>query len=114
MMAPLGLGIFYQPQLKWIYGVFARPSPPIFSAERVNLLGLEVQTVYLLSLGISVLIMAGFAWVFTASKHGLAMRGTGFDQQGGQSVGGSGAEGFAMALAVSAGGSPGAGGGGGG
>ena len=66
------------------------------------MLGLEVQTVYLLSLGISLVIMAGFAWFFTASKHGLAMRATAFDQQVAQSLGISVKSVFAMAWAISA------------
>jgi branched-chain amino acid transport system permease protein len=102
IMATIGLGIFFQALMKWIFGVFAKPFPPIFSAERINVLGLEVQTVYLLSLGISVLIMAGFAWFFTASKHGLAMRATAFDQQVAQSLGVSVPKVFAMSWAISA------------
>jgi branched-chain amino acid transport system permease protein len=102
IMATIGLGIFFQALMKWIFGVFAKPFPPIFSAERVNLLGLEVQTAYLLSLVISVLIMAGFAWFFTASKHGLAMRATAFDQQVAQSLGVSVPRVFAMSWAISA------------
>ena len=58
------------------------------------MLGLEVQTVYLASLGVSVLIMLGFWWFFTYSKHGLAMRATAFDQQVAQSLGVSRAEGL--------------------
>jgi branched-chain amino acid transport system permease protein len=102
IMATIGLGIFFQALMKWMFGVFAQPFPPIFSAERVNLLGLEVQTVYLMSLGISVLIMAGFAWFFTVSKHGLAMRATAFDQQVAQSLGVSVPKVFAMSWAISA------------
>jgi branched-chain amino acid transport system permease protein len=102
IMATIGLGIFFQALMKWIFGVFAKPFPPIFPVERVNVLGLEVQTVYLLSLGISVLIMAGFAWFFTASKHGLAMRATAFDQQVAQSLGVSVPKVFAMSWAISA------------
>ena len=49
IMATIGLGIFFQALMKWIFGVFAKPFPPIFATERINLLGLEVQTVYLLS-----------------------------------------------------------------
>jgi len=102
IMATIGLGIFFQALMKWIFGVFAKPFPPIFPVERVNVLGLEVQTVYLLSLCISVLIMAGFAWFFTASKHGLAMRATAFDQQVAQSLGVSVPRVFAMSWAISA------------
>ena len=88
IMATIGLGIFFQALMKWIFGVFAKPFPPIFTTERVNLLGLEVQTVYLLSLGISVAhhgrLRAGSS---RASKHGLAMRATAFNQQVAQSLG---------------------------
>ncbi len=102
IMATIGLGIFFQALMKWIFGVFARPFPPIFAAERVELLGLQVQPVYLMSLAISVVIMAAFAWFFTASKHGLAMRATAFDQQVAQSLGISVPKVFAMSWAISA------------
>ena len=102
IMATIGLGIFFQALMKWIFGVFAKPFPPIFPVDRVNVLGLEVQTAYLLSLVISILIMAGFAWFFTASKHGLAMRATAFDQQVAQSLGVSVPRVFAMSWAISA------------
>jgi branched-chain amino acid transport system permease protein len=102
IMATIGLGIFFQALMKWIFGVFAKPFPPIFATERVGVLGLEVQTVYLASLGISLLIMLGFAWFFTASKHGLAMRATAFDQQVAQSLGVSVPRVFAMSWAISA------------
>ena len=102
IMATIGLGIFFQALMKWIFGVFAKPFPPIFETERVSVLGLEVQTVYLVSLGISLLIMAAFGWFFTASKHGLAMRATAFDQQVAQSLGVSVPKVFAMSWAISA------------
>ena len=102
IMATIGLGIFFQALMKWIFGVFAKPFPPIFPTDRVLILGLQIQTAYLLSLGISVLIMFGFAWFFTASKHGLAMRATAFDQQVAQSLGISVPRVFAMSWAISA------------
>lgn len=102
IMATIGMGIFFQALMKWIFGVFAKPFPPIFETERVAVLGLEVQTVYLASLGISLLIMLAFAWFFTASKHGLAMRATAFDQQVAQSLGVSVPRVFAMSWAISA------------
>ena len=102
IMATIGLGIFFQALMKWIFGVFAKPFPPIFTTERINILGLEVQTVYLMSLGISVLIMVAFAWFFSVSKHGLAMRATAFDQQVAQSLGISVPRVFAMSWEISA------------
>jgi branched-chain amino acid transport system permease protein len=102
IMVTIGLSIFFQALMKWLFGVFAQPFPPIFATDKVNIAGLEVQTVYLLSLAISVLIMGGFAWFFTVSKHGLAMRATAFDQQVAQSLGISVRQVFAMSWAISA------------
>ncbi|WP_144299434.1 branched-chain amino acid ABC transporter permease [Elioraea rosea] len=102
IMVTIGLSIFFQALMKWMFGVFAQPFPQIFATERVNIAGLEVQSVYLLSLAISVLIMAGFGWFFTVSKHGLAMRATAFDQQVAQSLGISVRQVFAMSWAISA------------
>jgi branched-chain amino acid transport system permease protein len=102
IMATVGLSIFFQALMKWMFGVFAQPFPPIFTAERMRVMGLEVQTVYLASLGVSALIMLGFWWFFTYSKHGLAMRATAFDQQVAQSLGVSVPKVFAMSWAISA------------
>ncbi len=102
IMATVGLSIFFQALMKWIFGVFAQPFPPIFAIERVRVLGLEVQSVYLASLGVSALIMLGFWWFFTYSRHGLAMRATAFDQQVAQSLGVSVPRVFAMSWAISA------------
>jgi branched-chain amino acid transport system permease protein len=102
IMATVGLSIFFQALMKWIFGVFAQPFPPIFTTERLRVMGLEVQSVYIASLGVSVLIMLGFWWFFTYSKHGLAMRATAFDQQVAQSLGVSVPRVFAMSWAISA------------
>lgn len=102
IMATVGLSIFFQALMKWMFGVFAQPFPPIFAVERVQVLGLEVQSVYLASLVVSGLIMLGFWWFFTYSKHGLAMRATAFDQQVAQSLGVSVPKVFAMSWAISA------------
>ncbi len=102
IMATVGLSIFFQALMKWMFGVFAQPYPPIFTSADVSLFGLQVQTVYLLSIGISVVIMLGFWWFFSYSKHGLAMRATAFDQQVAQSLGVSVPKVFAMSWAISA------------
>jgi branched-chain amino acid transport system permease protein len=102
IMVTIGLSIFFQALCKWLFGVFAQPFPPIFQTQSVQVLGLEIQTVYLMSLGISVAMMAGFAWFFRYSKHGLAMRATAFNQQVAQSLGISVRNVFALAWAISA------------
>jgi branched-chain amino acid transport system permease protein len=102
IMVTIGLSIFFQALMKWMFGVFAQPFPEIFPVARVNVLGLQVQTAYLMSLGISVLIMAGFGAFFQYSKYGLAMRATAFNQQVAQSLGISVRQVFAMSWAISA------------
>ena len=102
IMVTIGLSIFFQAICKWAFGVFAQPFPQVFPTQQVSVLGFEIQTVYLMSLGISLLMMAGLAWFFQASKHGLAMRATAFDQQVAQSLGISVKNVFAMAWAISA------------
>ncbi|MFE1600783.1 branched-chain amino acid ABC transporter permease [Methylobacterium sp. ID0610] len=102
IMVTIGLSIVFQALCKWLFGVFAQPFPPIFSTQAVSILGLEIQTVYLMSLGISIAMMAAFAWFFRYSRHGLAMRATAFDQQVAQSLGIPVRNVFAMAWAISA------------
>ncbi|WP_298952104.1 branched-chain amino acid ABC transporter permease [uncultured Methylobacterium sp.] len=102
IMVTIGLSIFFQALCKWLFGVFAQPFPPIFSTQQVSLFGFEIQTVYLMSLGISAAMMAAFGWFFRYSKHGLAMRATAFNQQVAQSLGIPVRNVFAMAWAISA------------
>jgi branched-chain amino acid transport system permease protein len=102
IMVTIGLSIFFQALMKWIFGVFAKPFPPIFASPTMVVGGLTVQTVYVVSLAISVVIMAGFGWFFKFSRMGLAMRATAFDQQVAQSMGISVRQVFAMSWAISA------------
>src|SRR5436190_2592615 len=64
VMVTIGLSIFFQALLKWMFGVFTQPFPQVFTTESVNILGLNVESAYLMSLAISLVIMAGFAWFF--------------------------------------------------
>ena len=61
IMVTIGLSIFFQAIMNWMFGVFTEPFPSIFSTESVNIFGLNVQTVYLMSGLISILIMISFA-----------------------------------------------------
>jgi branched-chain amino acid transport system permease protein len=102
IMVTIGLSIVFQAMMKWMFGVFAQPFPPVFQSQQVSIGGIQIQTVYLMSLGISLALMAGFAIFFKYSKYGLAMRATAFDQQVAQSMGISVKNVFAMAWAISA------------
>jgi branched-chain amino acid transport system permease protein len=102
IMMTIGLSIFFQALMKWIFGVLPQPYPQVFAVKSVNILGLEVQTVYLMAMAVSLVIMAGFAWFFKASRMGLAMRATSFDQQVAQSLGISVRQVFALSWAISA------------
>lgn len=102
IMVTVGLSIFFQAMMKWMFGVWAKPFPEVFGTKAINVLGLNVQTPYILSMGVSLVIMAGFAWFFKFSRFGLAMRATAFNQQVAQSLGISVKSVFAMAWAISA------------
>jgi branched-chain amino acid transport system permease protein len=102
IMVTIGLSIFFQALMNWLFGVFVQPFPPIFEAKAVNVLGLNVQPVYLMGMAISLVIMAGFAWFFKYSRMGLAMRATASDQQVAQSLGISIKQVFAISWAISA------------
>jgi branched-chain amino acid transport system permease protein len=102
IMVTIGLSMVFQAAMKWIFGTNLQPFPPIFTSQSVNVLGLQMQTVYLMSLVVSAAMMAAMAWFFQSSKHGLAMRATAFDQQVAQSLGISVKAVFAMAWAISA------------
>ncbi len=102
IMVTIGLAIFFQAMMKWIFGVFAQPYPQVFGTQAVNVFGMNVQTPYIMSMVISLIIMVGFAWFFKFSRLGLAMRATAFNQQVAQSLGISVKSVFAMAWAISA------------
>ncbi|OYW53609.1 MAG: branched-chain amino acid ABC transporter permease [Azorhizobium sp. 35-67-5] len=102
IMVTIGLSIFFQALMKWMFGTFAQPFPPIFSVQKVDIFGLQVQTAYLMSTGVSLAIMAGFAWFFKYSRMGLAMRATAFNQQVAQSLGISVRQVFALSWGISA------------
>jgi branched-chain amino acid transport system permease protein len=102
IMATIGLSIFFQALMKWAFGVSAQPFPPIFATRSIDILGLQVQTVYVMSTIVSLGIMAGFAYFFKFSRMGLAMRATAFDQQVAQSLGISVRSVFALSWGISA------------
>lgn len=102
IMVTVGLSIFFQAMMKWIFGVIVQPFPPIFAAQTVSILGLNVQPAYLMSLVVSLVIMGGFALFFKYSRLGLAMRATAFNQQVAQSLGISVQKMFALSWAISA------------
>jgi branched-chain amino acid transport system permease protein len=102
IMVTIGLSIVFQAMMKWMFGVFAQPFPPIFERESVTIGHLEVKTAYVMSMIVSVVIMAGFGYFFKATRLGLAMRATAFDQQVAQSLGVSIKQVFALSWAISA------------
>ncbi len=102
IMLTIGLSIFFQAAMSWMFGVFVKPFPQIFATESVSILGLQVQSAYIMSMVISIIIMVGFYYFFKYSRLGLAMRATAFDQQVAQSLGISVKQVFAMSWAISA------------
>ena len=102
IMVTIALSAVFQATLKWIFGINPQPFPRVFASQSLSLFGYTIQTVYVMSLVVSVLMMLGMAWFFKASKYGLAMRATAFNQQVAQSLGISVKTVFAMAWAISA------------
>lgn len=102
IMATIGLGIFMQALMNWIFGNNAERFPQVFGDSTVSIGGLNVETAYLMSLVLSVLVMVAFFWFFRYSRWGLAMRATAYNQQVAQSLGVSVGTVFAMAWAISA------------
>ena len=102
IMATIGLSIFMQALMNWVFGNSAVRFPDVFGTGSVEIGGLNVETAYLMSLVLSLLIMAAFFWFFKYSRWGLAMRATAYNQQVAQSLGVSVGKVFAMAWAISA------------
>src|SRR3978361_2377077 len=82
IMVTIALSTVFQAALKWIFGVNPQPFPRVFTSQSVSLLGLQIQTVYVMSLVGSVAMMIGMAWFFRASKYSLAIPAPAFDEQG--------------------------------
>lgn len=102
IMITIGLSIFFQALMKWIFGVSAQSYPKVFESESIQILGLNVEAAYLMSMVIALFIMVAFYLFFKHSKHGLAMRATAFDQQVAQSLGISVKHVFAMSWGIAA------------
>lgn len=102
IMVTIGLSMFFQSLMSWIFGGWAKSYPQVFDTQSVTVLGLQIQTAYVMSLVISLVIMVGFYYFFKYSRMGLAMRATAFDQQVAQSLGISVKKVFALSWAISA------------
>ena len=102
IMMTIGLSVFMQALMKWTFGVTAQPFPPIFAKPSLGIFGLEVRTVYVMSTLACVAIVGGFTWFFKASRMGLAMRATAYDQQVAQALGVSVRQVFAWSWGISA------------
>ena len=87
IMVTIGLSMFFQALVAWIFGGYTKAFPKVFDTESVNILGLQIETAYIMSMVISLIIMIGFYYFFKHSRLGLAMRATAFNQQIAQSLG---------------------------
>lgn len=102
IMVTIGLSIFFQSLMKWIFGVSPQSYPQVFDTQSISIMGLNVEMAYLMSTIIALIIMVAFFLFFKHSKHGLAMRATAFDQQASQSLGVSVKHVFAMSWGIAA------------
>ena len=101
IMVTIGLAIFFQALLKWLFGADTLSYPKVFDGA-AEILGVRFEAAYALILAVSIVTMAAFYFFFTRSRAGLAMRATAFDQQAAQSLGISIQKSFAVAWAISA------------
>ena len=60
IMVTIGLSIFFQAIMNWMFGVFTEPFPQIFSSESLNIFGLNVHSSYCFSNSISSLFLSFF------------------------------------------------------
>ena len=88
IMVTIGLSIFFQALMGLLFGQETKVYPQVFETANMDVMGMQVQTAYIMSMGISVLIMIAFYYFFKYSRMGLAMRATAFDQQVAQGRGG--------------------------
>ncbi|WP_027715806.1 branched-chain amino acid ABC transporter permease [Desulfuromonas sp. TF] len=102
IMVTIGLSMFFQSLISWIFGGYTKSFPPVFDTQSVNIGGLQIETAYIMSIIVSLIIMVGFYIFFKHSRMGLAMRATAFNQQIAQSLGISVKHVFAAAWAISA------------
>jgi branched-chain amino acid transport system permease protein len=102
IMVTIGLSIFMQAVMNWAFGNNAARFPSVFASENITIAGLNVETAYLMSFVLSLVIMVVFFYFFRYSRYGLAMRATAYNQQVAQSLGISVKQVFAMAWAISA------------
>ncbi|MDB5840463.1 MAG: braD [Herminiimonas sp.] len=102
IMVTIGLSVFMQAMMKWIFGTDPKSFKPIFDRKTVEIAGMNFETVYIMSAVLAVISMASFAYLFKATKIGLAMRATAFNQQVASSLGVSVKRIFAVSWAISA------------
>ncbi|MGH1541937.1 MAG: branched-chain amino acid ABC transporter permease [Arenicella sp.] len=103
IMVTIGLSIFMQALMNWIFGNNVKNYPDVFGGnDMVSIGGLNVEVAYIMSFFLSLIIMAAFYYFFRFTRHGLAMRATAYNQQIAQSLGISVKQTFAMAWAISA------------
>src|SRR6201986_1783622 len=62
IMVTIGLSTVFQAALKWIFGVSPQPFPRVFRNQSMDLAGVSIQTVYVMSLVVSLAMMVGMAW----------------------------------------------------
>jgi len=102
IMVTIGLSMFFQSLISWIFGGYTKAFPTVFDTRSISIGGLQIETAYIMSVVISLVIMIGFYFFFKYSRMGLAMRATAFNQQTAQSLGISVKHVFAASWAISA------------
>ena len=87
IMLTIGISLVLQKTLTWINTATPQSFPVVFDTQQISVGPLTIESAYLMSMIISLIIMIAFYFFFKYSRYGLAMRATAFNQQTAQSLG---------------------------
>lgn len=100
IMVTIGLGQVLGALVLIIWGTTPRAFPEFIPSSSVDLLGAQVGASRLWALGLVAVALVAFAFFFTRSRHGIAMRAVADDQQAALAMGISVRRVFALAWAL--------------
>jgi len=102
IMLTIGLAAVLEAVVQMLFGTAVREQPSILPTGTLRLFGATVPVNRLIVIVIAGLVLAGFAWFFRSSRHGIAMRAVADDQQAALTMGISVRRVFASAWALAA------------
>lgn len=102
IMVTIGLAAILRSLVQMFYGTTPRPMPHVLPSGSADILGASVPLNRLAAIGLSAVVLGGFAAFFRWSRQGIAMRAVADDQQAALAQGISVGRVFATAWAMAA------------